>query len=138
MREGETQQIDVTLGRRETAQGEGSSPATPDEPSETDMLGMSLTPLTPEMAQELGVSRDTKGVAITGVDPEGAAADKGLAPGDVITDVNQQKVTTIKELQDRVAEARDAGRKSVLMLIRRGGEPLFVALSLDDMEKPAE
>ena len=138
VREGETQQIDVTLGRRETAQGEGGSPVAPDEPTETDMLGMSLTPLTPEMAQELGVSRDTKGVAITGVDPEGAAADKGLAPGDVITDVNQQKVTTIKELQDRVSEARDAGRKSVLMLIRRGGEPLFVALSLDDMEQPAE
>ena len=138
VREGESQTIDVTLGRRETAQGEGGGSTATEEPTETDLLGMSLTPLTPEMAQELGVSRDTKGVAITDVDPEGAAADKGLAPGDVITDVNQQKVTTIKELQDRVAEARDAGRKSVLMLIRRGGEPLFVALTLAEEEEPAE
>ncbi|ODT57950.1 MAG: serine protease [Paracoccus sp. SCN 68-21] len=137
MREGDELTLDVTLGRRETAQG-GGTPETPDdEPSESDVLGMSVTVLTPEMATELGAPRDARGLVITGVDPEGPAAEKGLAAGDIITDVNQQTVATLSDLTDRIEEAREAGRRSVLMLIRRGGEPLFVALPLTD-EAPAE
>lgn len=138
LRDGKAEKLDVTLGRRETAQGEETSTQSADEPTETDILGMSLTALTPEMAAELGASRDAKGVAITGVAPEGPAADKGLAAGDIITDVNQQQIASVSDLRDRIAEARDAGRKSVLMLIRRGGEPLFVALTLPDGEDDAE
>jgi len=51
--------------------------------------------------------------------------------GDVITEAGQQKVMRVKDLQDRVEEARDAGRKSLLLLIRRGGDPRFVALGID-------
>ncbi len=49
----------------------------------------------------------------------------------MITEAGQQKVETVKDLEDRIAEARDAGRKSILLLVRRDGEPRFVALSLD-------
>ncbi|TGN47145.1 DegQ family serine endoprotease [Paracoccus liaowanqingii] len=128
MRDGDEQVLDVTLGRRETAEGE--APVAAEEPAETDVLGMSVTALTPEMAAELGAARDARGLVITEVDPEGPAADKGLSPGDIITDVNQQAVTSVADLEARVAEAREAGRQSVLMLIRRGGDPLFVALPL--------
>ena len=37
----------------------------------------------------------------------------------------------LKDLEDRVAEAKAAGRKSLLLLIRRGGDPRFVALSVE-------
>ncbi|TYP63043.1 serine protease Do [Stutzerimonas stutzeri] len=132
MRDGDELTLDVTLGRRETAQnGTSESPAAA-EPSESDVLGMTVTVLTPEMAAELGAPRDATGLAITGIDPEGAAAEKGLAPGDIITDVNQQSVASVADLNARIDEAREAGRRSVLMLIRRGGEPLFVALPLSE------
>ena len=46
------------------------------------------------------------------------------------TEAGQQKVTTIEQLEDRITNAKEAGRKSLLLLVRRGGEPRFVALGL--------
>lgn len=137
LRDGDRETLDVTLGRRETAQGAGEA-ETPAEPSESDVLGMTVTPLTPEVASELGAASGTEGLVITGVDAEGPAAEKGLSAGDIITEVNQQPVASVADLQARVEEAREAGRRSVLMLIRRGGEPLFLALPLAEEEAPAE
>ncbi|MEE2861350.1 MAG: DegQ family serine endoprotease [Paracoccus sp. (in: a-proteobacteria)] len=136
MRDGDSETLDVTLGRRETAQGNADTEA-PAEASESDVLGMTVTPLTPQMASELDVS-ETEGLVITGVDPESAAAEKGLAAGDVITEANQQSVATVADLEARIEEAREAGRRSVLMLIRRGGEPLFLALPLEQEDATAE
>ena len=56
---------------------------------------------------------------------------KGVAAGDVIVEAGQKKVVSVKDLQDRVQEAKDAGRKSILLLIRRQGDPRFVALSVE-------
>jgi len=49
----------------------------------------------------------------------------------VITEAGQQKVAQPGDLEDRIEEARDAGRKSLLLLVRRAGEPRFVALSVE-------
>ncbi len=110
----------------------GGAPSTPGEMAETDLLGMSVTVLNPETAAELGLPEDARGLVITNVDPEGPAAEKGLAAGDVISEVSQQPVASVADLQARIDEAREAGRRSVLMLVRRAGEPRFVALSLED------
>ena len=64
------------------------------------------------------------------VSPNSQAFEKGLRAGDVITEAGQQKVTTIEQLEDRITNAKEAGRKSLLLLVRRGGEPRFVALGL--------
>lgn len=132
LREGEAEVLQVTLGRREQAEGMGGAPSTPGEMTETDLLGMSVTVLNPETAAELGLPEDARGLVITNVDPEGPAAEKGLAAGDVISEVSQQPVASVADLQARIDEAREAGRRSVLMLVRRAGEPRFVALSLED------
>jgi len=55
-----------------------------------------------------------------------------MRAGDVITEAGQQKITAISDLEARAADAREAGRKSILLLVRRGGEPRFVALPLDE------
>ena len=57
------------------------------------------------------------------------ASEKGVMPGDVIVEAGQQKVLSIKDLQDRLSEAKATGRKSILLLVRREGDPRFVALS---------
>nr|WP_199743704.1 DegQ family serine endoprotease [Pseudorhodobacter sp. E13] len=133
MRDGKTQTLSVTLGRRETAEGEPvpAAAAPAPEPSSAELLGLTVKPLTAEDAKALGLSADAQGLAVMEVDEVSEAYAKGLRVGDVITEAGQQKVVRVKDLQDRIAEARDAGRKSLLLLIRRAGDPRFVALGIE-------
>jgi serine protease Do len=137
LRDGKTQTLKVTLGRREDA--DGASPAAtpqddaaPEEPETSSMMGLTLTPLTEDMREEFGADETTNGLAVTEVDEMSEAFEKGLRKGDVITEAGQQSVATIADLEDRIAEAQDAGRKSLLLLIRRAGDPRFVAIGIED------
>jgi len=138
LREGKPETLFVTLGRREEAEAAEAIPAAaaaPSEAAEAEVLGMTLTPvetLAPELAQQLGLDAQATGLAVASVDPASEAYAKGMRDGDVITEAGQQKVTRLKDIEDRIAEARDAGRKSMLLLVRRAGDPRFVALSLED------
>ncbi|WP_432678309.1 Do family serine endopeptidase [Nioella aestuarii] len=129
-RDGATQTLLVTLGRRETAEGE----AFPDEvpgaevmPS-SEILGLTLAPLTDEAREANGVQ---DGLLVEAVDPDSEAAERGLEAGDVITEVGQQPVSDVESFQARVDAAEEAGQNSILLLIRRDGTPRFVALPID-------
>jgi serine protease Do len=134
-REGGTQTVLVTLGRREDAERSPSSAPSGDgepESSEKELLGLTIGNLTEEMRSELGAGPDTEGLVVLSVDETSEAWEKGLRAGDIITEAGQQKVTSISDLDARVAEAEEAGRKSLLLLVRRNGEPRFVALNLGE------
>lgn len=134
-REGKTQTLKVTLGRREVAEGAvpaAQSDEQPSGPSPQEMFGLTIQPLNDELRAQLELERDATGLVVTDVDELSAAYEKGVRAGDVITEAGQQQINSIDELESRIAEARDAGRKSVLLLVRRAGEPRFVALSLDE------
>jgi len=134
-RDGETVTLRVTLGRREEAESAVPAVATgpddsSDEPATREVLGLTLSALTDEMRQELGLGDDQDGLAVMAVDETTEAYEKGLRAGDVITEAGQQKVTSISGFETRLEEVKEAGRKSLLLLVRRGGDPRFVALSL--------
>lgn len=133
-REGNRKTVLVTLGRREEA--EGAVPAAMEksdpEMQEKTVLGMTLSLLNDQLRSEMGLSETQTGLVVLSVDETSEAFEKGLRAGDLITEAGQQKVTALDQLDDRIAEARDAGRKSLLLLVRRGGDPRFVALGLDD------
>ena len=93
---------------------------------------MTIAPLTERVRSELGLDEDATGLVVIGVDETSEAFDKGLRAGDLITEAGQQKVETLSDLDTRIEEAKEAGRKSLLLLVRRGGEPRFVALSLSE------
>ena len=59
------------------------------------------------------------------------AFEKGIRSGDLISEVGQQPVTTAADVSSALKAAKEAGRKSVLLLVRREGNPRFVALSLE-------
>lgn len=131
MRDGKETNLSITLGRRETAENE-ATPAQPGQPeAPAQVLGMTLAPLDDSMRAEMGLADDAQGLVVQSLDETGDAWDKGLRPGDVITEAGQQPVAQVGDLNSRIDEAREAGRKSVLLLVRRGGEPRFVALSVN-------
>ena len=137
LREGKTQTIPVVLGRREDADASATpaveeEPETPDAPEVSSLMGLTVTPLTDEMRTELGAASDMVGLAVTDVEEGSEAFEKGLRAGDIITEAGQQKITSIADLNGRVDAAREAGRKSLLLLVRRAGDPRFVALTLED------
>ncbi|QDC11651.1 Do family serine endopeptidase [Oceanicola sp. D3] len=136
-RDGKTETLKVTLGRREEAEGavpavaEQGEGAEPEAPQEQELLGLTVTTLTDELREQMSLDGNEEGLVIKEVDEMSEAYEKGLRAGDIITEAGQQKVRAVNELEDRVEEAREAGRKSLLLLIRRAGEPRFVALSLE-------
>jgi serine protease Do len=94
-------------------------------------LGLSLTPLTPDLGRAANLPGTAHGVLITAVDPNANAAEQGLQRGDLIVSVNNQPVTTPAQVIAAVDAARKAGRSSVLLLVQRGATPaVFVAISL--------
>ena len=81
-------------------------------------------------AKKFELKDDTEGVVITNVEEKSDAARKGLRPGDVIVEVNQSKVTSLKEIEAKVKEALKLGRRSVLLQVMRDDDLNFVALRL--------
>ena len=139
LRGGEETPLAVTLGRRE--QAEGAIPAAQpggeteeQAPAQTEMMGLTLSQVTPDLMEQLDLGDDAQGLVVVDVDEMSDAYDKGLRAGDLITEAGQQKVATTDELTARITEARDAGRKSILLLVRRAGDPRFVALPIDATE----
>ncbi len=106
--------------KNETTAKAGDAQAPKDQAA--PMLGIQLAP-----AKEVAGAGD-QGVAIVGVDPNGAAAEQGLATGQVILDVGGKPVSTPQEVKSEVASAKSQGKKSVLMRIQTTDGARFVAV----------
>ena len=127
-----TQTLLVTLGRREDAEAEAVPASAPaDEPINKDVLGLSISPVTDDLRSEMNLADGLEGLVVTEVGEDTEAFEKGVRAGDVITEAGQQPVASVGDLEARIEDAREAGRKSILLLVRRDGDPRFVALSLD-------
>jgi serine protease Do len=92
----------------------------------TEDLGLTVQTLTPDLAENLGLERTMKGVVVTEVEPGGPATDAGLRRGDVILEVNRQGVKDVDAYR-KALKAAGKG-KSVLFLVRRGDNTIFLAV----------
>ena len=97
-----------------------------------ESLGMGLAAMTPELRQRFQLDDKAAGVVITDVADSGSAAEKGLRPGDVIVEVDQEEVTNPSEVADRVEKARDEGYRVVTLLVLRQGDFQWVAVPIGD------
>ncbi|SEK92595.1 serine protease Do [Roseivivax marinus] len=135
-RDGQTETFRVTLGRREQADMAAAQDMpgedAPEEPAQSEVLGLTLSPLSSELREELSLGEDVKGLAVLSVDESAEAYEKGLREGDVISEAGQSEVQTIADLETSIEEAREAGRTSLLLLVRRDGNPRFVALGVTE------
>jgi serine protease Do len=130
-RDGGTQTLRITLGRREEAEGAIPASAPSSGPVEDEILGLTVSNMTDELREQLALPAGSEGLVVRDVDASSEAFEKGLRAGDIITEAGQQAVATPADLKERIEAARDAGRKSLLLLVRRNGDPRFVALSLE-------
>jgi serine protease Do len=135
IRNGKEETMTVKLGRLDDGEKQAAlskKDVTPEEkPVVKKALGLDLANLTAALRKKHNIKDKVKGVLITGVDPNSPAAEKHLAPGMVIAEVQQHSVGTAAELQSRIDKLRKDGKKSiVLLVISPDGDPSFVALAL--------
>ena len=123
LRGGKAQSLSARLVERPRA--EQASAAQEGGERGTSNFGMAVTPLTPQLAEELELERGESGLVVTDVDPSGAAATSGVRPGDLIKRVNDRDITSVQSLRAAMAAQTD---KPALMLVNRQGANLFLAL----------
>jgi len=123
LRDGKTSSMKATLA--ESTPAKDADREDEGAPGGSAKYGMTVEPITPEIARQLDLDRDTRGAVITDVDPSGAAASAGLREGDVIQQVNGRAVRSVDEVRSALSAA--TGKPSVL-LVQRGDATVFVPL----------
>ena len=86
-------------------------------------LGLSVIPLSPQIAGQLGVSPATRGVVVNAVDDSSDAGAKGLQRGDIVLSANYRAVTSPAELDAAVRAAKASNRAALLLQVQRRGQP---------------
>lgn len=89
-------------------------------------IGVEPADLSPDLMETFGV-KARQGVLITGVLQNGPAAQAGIRPGDVITDVGGQGVANVSELLTRVAALKPG--EAVPFKLQRRDEAVQVAVT---------
>jgi serine protease Do len=123
-RKGEQKKLSFTLQQmpndKQAKADEGSQQSEDNVPH----LGLTLAPA------DAVSGAGGKGLVVTGIDADGAAAEHGLQTGDVILDVGGRSVSSVSQMRKVLAEAKSNGRSNVLMRVKSGNGTRFVALPL--------
>ena len=126
VRDGKTLELKVTIQEQPKDYGNArvQAPRAPRGKLETvsvGKVGVDLTDLTPELAEQLGFKDAEKGVLIAKVERDGVAADSGVTRGMMITKIDKQAVTSATSAKEKLEKANLD--KGVLLQVRtpRGG-----------------
>ena len=133
-RKGGRKSVKVVLGELDDAQIARVEPEPPVEPSLTGKigeLGLGLAQITPELREKFELNDKTDGVIITDVEADGSGAEKGLRPGDVIVEVDQEEVHSPDDVATRIERAKDEGFRVVTLLVFRQGDFQWIAVRID-------
>jgi serine protease Do len=134
VRDGKEETLQVEIGLLEEAtlaaapgpQGEAGPP------SEQTVLGMTVAVVDRLLRERFALPDEVQGLVVVDIEDDSDAFLKGMRPGDIITEVGQEAVASPEDMRDRIEAAEQAGRNSILMLVRRDGAPRFVALNLSN------
>jgi serine protease Do len=121
VRNGKHQNLEVTVGELKEAPVQT---AKAEEPGTN--WGMQVGDITPEIASQFHLQTD-KGVVVRHVAPDSPAADSGIQPGDLILEVDHDKVASVNDFLAK-AKAAKSGNKSALLLVQRGGTTIYMVI----------
>jgi Do/DeqQ family serine protease len=131
LRNGSTEELTAKLDEFDANQARNNGSDTGDNDSDSGKgaqngkLGLTLQPLTPQIAKQLNVPEGIDGLVVTDVDPSGAAADGGVGRGDVISEINRQPVKSLQDVQAAIAKS---GNGPVLLLVTRQGQTVYLTV----------
>lgn len=133
VRGGKEQEISATLDEFTPADNKNGPNSEdndngPGTQKESGKLGLSLEPMTPQLAKQLGVDNDKEGMVVTEVDPSGPSAEEGVSRGDVILEINKKAVNSVAEVQSALAAS---GENPILLLISRKGSTIYLTVKPD-------
>lgn len=118
LRDGREKEIDVKLAKRPDTE-----PTMARGEARSDDLGLKVREIDPEIAERLGLDEDTKGVVVTGVNPDSKAAEADIRQGDVVIEINRKPVTSLDDYRNQLRKIDEGD--TVQMLLRRGGGGLL-------------
>jgi serine protease Do len=134
MRNGEKKVLEVTVGHREQVEAslanDNSMKQDLNEILKTEVSGMVVSSLTKEWKDALKLEPEANGVVVISVEVDSAASEKGIVTGDLIIEINQGKVSDMKQFNDSLNITKNLGKSSILLLIRRNGNQRFLALPI--------
>ncbi len=129
MREGKSVDLTATLDEFKLDTASSSDPTgdenSPGPQRESGKLGLTLEPVTPDLAKRLGLETTNEGVLVMDADDGGAAAAAGIARGDVIIEINRKPVTSLADVRSALEGASD---KPILLLVSRRGQTSYVTV----------
>jgi serine protease Do len=115
--------VDVKIGE---APDEKEAPQRPGRGAPST-LGMDARQITPEIARQLNL-KSAEGVIVARVDEGSPAADAGVQRGDVIREINRQKVRSMADYERLTKDVKEGDRLTVLL--QRGPMSLYVAFTV--------
>lgn len=125
-RQGREQEVGVKLAELAGEQKERpAQPGSHPDKSESGVLGLQVAPLVPDLAEQLGLPPGATGLAVLAVQPGGPAEDAGIQRGDVILEVNLDKIRSAADLRRAL---QNSGDKPLLLLVSRRGQSLYLPL----------
>jgi serine protease Do len=145
LREGKPMTVNAVVGTRPPEEQLAQSNFNPDEEknfqgdNETnesktlrDAIGISAIPLDPEIARQLGMGNDIKGVVVD-IPGTGTGAQAGLRRGDVIVSATYKPIASLTDLATAIKTAKAAGRGAILLGVKRRGAPTqYATVKFDD------
>lgn len=153
IRQGQRRNVTIAVAERPTEEelarlngiedgnAEGNEAASGGKPTATESagqratqqgLGVSVQPLTPDLARQLRLDAGVRGLVVGAIDPNSDAGQRGqIQPGDIILSINRTPTPTPDAAASAIEAARRAGRNTVLLQVRRGsGPPGYVGVEL--------
>ncbi|MEQ1541356.1 MAG: Do family serine endopeptidase [Novosphingobium sp.] len=138
IRQGKRMTLTATVGKRPSDDELAQSTFNPNTPQQDDpynqpspqgeglsekALGLSVLPMTAQIAGQLGVPANTRGLVVAMVDQSSDAAAKGLQRGDILLSANYRDTFTVADLETVIRSAKAEGRTAVLLRIQSRGQP---------------
>jgi len=122
LRNGKPEEVAVTIERL----NDGEESVTP--AAMEDRLGLTVRELSAELAAQLRI-KETKGVVVVAVKPDGIAGEAGITGGDVIKEINGGSINTMEDYTKAISAHKKG--KIMRLLLRRGESSLFVAIPVE-------